>query len=152
MKKYNRVYQHVLHYYLSKAQLAEEEFLVLTTLTEEEIQSFFFDRIKTVRKVVYLLGQIVEYQKSKRDINYLSSIGMQALIPRELCLISDSIGLHTKIDVTDKNSLGLGLLSSIDRRKAIVWGLRLKHSAPEQKLTVDSGARLRYLINRISQS
>lgn len=63
MKKYNRVYQHVLHYYLSKAQLAEEEFLVLTTLTEEEIQSFFFDRIKTVRKVVYLLGQIVEYQK-----------------------------------------------------------------------------------------
>ncbi|EMN6297067.1 hypothetical protein WB514_004574 [Vibrio parahaemolyticus] len=152
MKKYNRVYQRVLHYYLSKAQLAEEEFLVLTTLTEEEIESFFLDRIKTVRKVIYLLGQIVEYQKSKRDIEYLSWIGTQALIPRELCLISDSIGLHTKIDVTDKNSLGLGLLSSIDRRKAIVWGLRLKHSAPEQMLTVDSGARLRYLINRISQS
>ncbi|EGQ7830763.1 hypothetical protein [Vibrio parahaemolyticus] len=152
MKKYNRVYQRVLHYYLSKAQLAEEEFLVLTTLTEDEIESFFWDRIKTVRKVIYLLGQIVEYQKSKRDIEYLSWIGTQALIPRELCLISDSIGLHTKIDVTDKNSLGLGLLSSIDRRKAIVWGLRLKHSAPEQMLTVDSGARLRYLINRISQS
>ncbi|HHG3164440.1 TPA: hypothetical protein ACPVW4_004557 [Vibrio parahaemolyticus] len=152
MKKYNRVYQRVLHYYLSKAQLAEEEFLVLTTLTEEEIESFFLDRIKTVRKVIYLLGQIVEYQKSKRDIDYLSWGGRQALIPRELCLISDSIGLHTQIDVTDKNSLGLGLLSSIDRRKAIVWGLRLKHSAPEQNLTVDSGARLRYLINRISQS
>ncbi|RFD44488.1 hypothetical protein H330_013795, partial [Vibrio parahaemolyticus 3631] len=133
MKKYNRVYQRVLHYYLSKAQLAEEEFLVLTTLTEEEIESFFLDRIKTVRKVIYLLGQIVEYQKSKRDIDYLSRVGMQALIPRELCLISDSIGLHTQIEVTDKNSLGLGLLSSIDRRKAIVWGLRLKHSAPKQK-------------------
>ncbi|EOG7723927.1 hypothetical protein ACLIN9_004352, partial [Vibrio parahaemolyticus] len=131
MKKYNRVYQRVLHYYLSKAQLAEEEFLVLTTLTEEEIESFFWDRIKTVRKVIYLLGQIVEYQKSKRDIDYLSWVEMQALIPRELCLISDSIGLHTQIDVTDKNSLGLGLLSSIDRRKAIVWGLRLKYSAPE---------------------
>ncbi|EGQ9306863.1 hypothetical protein F7U82_15350 [Vibrio parahaemolyticus] len=152
MKKYNRVYQRVLHYYLSKAQLTEEEFLVLTTLTEEEVESFFWDRIKTVRKVIYLLGQIVEYQKSKRDIEYLSWISSQALIPRELYLISDSIGLHTQIDVTDKNSLGLGLLSSIDRRKAIVWGLRLKHSAPEKMLTVDSGARLRYLINRISQS
>lgn len=75
MKKYNRVYQRVLHYYLSKAQLVEEEFLVLTTLTEEEIESFFLDRIKTVRKVIYLLGQIVEYQKSKRDIDYLSWLG-----------------------------------------------------------------------------
>lgn len=127
--KARRHYSKVFHYYFKSGFLNEDQFKVLSTLTEDDILVLFGERLKTIKELLIDLAHCIKYQKSKYSVDG-QWLDYKKKLPRTVLLWSNSIDLDRKlfssIDNLSDFELGLGLLFVVDHKLAIVWGLRLK--------------------------
>ncbi len=132
--------------------LTVEQFEVLTGLTEAEIDSFFKQSRRQIRQFLLHLGKIVRYQKSKQLEISSDWSTLRHELGQKLCLYSDSIGIQKICQEGHDLEYGLALLANIDRRKAVIWAIRLKKNLPDFAINVASIPRLTILLNQLNQN
>lgn len=151
MKKYKYYHQKNLHYGLAKLEINQEQFQVLTSLDDEELEHCLSFKRSKLRTMIRIMGTIVKYQESKKNITDTSWLTYRDALTQELSLLSDIFGLYD-IDIpldAEIDELGLGLLSVVNRRQAVLCSLRLKKSMPDIELKVKSPERLQFFVKHI---
>ncbi|MDE1265079.1 hypothetical protein [Vibrio aestuarianus] len=151
MKKYKYYHQKIVHYGLTKFDINQEQFQVLTSLDDEELEHYLSFKRSKLRTMIRIMGTIVKYQESKKNITNTSWLTHRDALTQELSLLSDIFGLYD-IDIpldAEIDELGLGLLSVVNRRQAVLCSLRLKKCMPDIELKVKSPERLQFFVKHI---
>lgn len=145
MKKYKKLHQTYLHYLLVNRRLSVDEYNVLTSLTESEIQIWFTPRRSKITKLVQILGSAVMYQVRKDYACDRSWLLSQQCLNQRQYLWSNTleIELHPE-GMTSKcpQKMGLALLAEHNPRNALIWAMRLGVSVPSSALAVRFPSRL----------
>lgn len=149
MKKYKYYHQKFLHYGLTKFDINQEQFQVLTSLNDEELEYCLSLKISKLRTMIHMMGTIVKYQESKQNVTNPSWLIYRDALTQELSLLSDVFGLYDIPLNAEIDELGLSLFSAVDRRQAVLCSLRLKKSMPDIELKVKSPERLQFFIKHI---
>lgn len=125
---------------------------MLTTLDAKEVNDYFNYSTLNIKRMIQQLGTIALYQRCKLNSSVDSQqfIRLRQTMPRNLHLWSDCVGVDDigSLAGFSELQLGLSLFSNVDRRKAIIWSLRLKINLSENFFKVKSLERLRFVINR----
>ena len=154
MKKYKKLYQTYLHYLLVKRRLSEDEYRVLTSLTEREVKIWFTPRRSDISNAASILGNIVMYQRLKYYAIDRSWLLSKKSLEQRLYLWSNTLGIGLDSNRTRSiclEQLGLMLLAEHNPRHAIIWSMRLGVSLPDSALVVLFPARLGGLISQVTK-
>lgn len=154
MKKYKKLHQTYLHYLLVNRLLSVDEYNVLTSLTESEIQIWFTPRRAKIAQLVKVLGCAVMYQARKYNACDRSWLLSQQCLNQRQYLWSNTLGIELKPGGTTSmcpQKMGLALLAEHNPRHAIIWSMRLGVSVPASVLAVRSPARLGVFIAQIAK-
>ncbi|CAH8232862.1 hypothetical protein [Vibrio aestuarianus] len=149
MKRYKYYHQKFLHYGLTKFDINQEQFQVLTSLDDEDLEYYLSLKRSKLCTMIHMMGTIVKYQESKKNNTAPSWLIYRNVLPQELSLLSDVFGLYDIPLNAEIDELGLSLLSVVNRRQAVLCSLRLKKSMPDIELKVKSPERLRFFIKHI---
>lgn len=152
MKTSKKRHQKLLHYYLSKRILSQEVFSVLTSLTEEEIESWLSISKFKVREHVLRLGLMLEYQKCRLSNESKNFGALRKRLGQELYLWSDTVGFNHIPSMSSTLLSGLMLLSEYNKRQAFVWSIRLGLDIPETPIDIKYPYRLKSVIHRALSS
>lgn len=150
MNKAKRRYQILLHRYLTSREMSQDMFMLLTQMTEEEINLWFTTDVRYVRYTMETLGKIVEYQKIKRIPSIAKICSLRQELGQVLSLWSDILGLESSPQAMSLVEYGLMVLKAQDHRQAAVWALRLNVVFPQESLSMRSPYRLRNLLSVVS--
>lgn len=150
LKRSEKWYFKLKHHCLAKERLTAEQFEVLTGLTQTEIECYFKQSSRHIKKRLLRLGKVVRYQKSKQAEISSDWLTLRRELGQKLCLYSDTIGIQRVTQEAHDLEYGLALLASIDRRKAIIWSIRLRKAMPEFSVKVASVPRLTLLFNQLN--
>ncbi|MCC4237899.1 hypothetical protein LL266_15495 [Vibrio anguillarum] len=148
MKISKKRHQKLLHYYLSKRILSQEVFSVLTSLTEEEIESWLSISKFKVREYVFRLGLVLEYQKCRLSNESQNFASLRKKLGQELYLWSDTVGFNQIPSMSSTLLSGLVLLTEYNNRQAIVWSIRLGLDIPETSIDIKYPYRLTGVMHR----
>ena len=154
MKKYKKLHQTYLHYLLVNRRLSVDEYNVLTSLTESEVQIWFTPRRSKIIQLVQVLGRAVMYQARKHYAGDRSWLLSQQCLNQRQYLWSNTLGIELEPDGTTSmcpQKLGLALLAKQNPRHAIIWSMRLGVSVPASILAVRSPARLGVYIAQVAK-
>ncbi|WP_252413530.1 hypothetical protein [Aeromonas veronii] len=132
----------LLHYYLGKRILSQEAFSVLTSLTEDEIESWLSISKFKVREHVFRLGLVLEYQKCRLSNEGQNFASLRKKLGQELYLWSETVGFNQIPSMSSTLLSGLVLLAKYDNRLAIVWSIRLGLDIPETSIGIKYPYRL----------
>ena len=149
--KYKRRYQVLMHRCLACEQISQEMFLLLTSLTEEEVSLWFVNKVREVKLFVDTLGMIIEYQAAKQLGCIANMCSLRQKLGIELSLWSDVLALEVIPRNLSSTELGLLVLKLQEPRQAALWALRLDVTIPELSLSVSSSCRVRDLLAYISK-
>jgi len=154
MKKYNRLHQIYLHYLLVNRQLPQDEYNVLTSLTESEVQIWFTPSRLKLTKLLKMLGNVAIYQVRKHCAYDRSWLLSQQCLNQRQYLWSDMLGIEIDSDSRISlcpQSLGLALLAEYNPRNAIIWSIRIGLPVPASVFTVRCPARLGLFIAQLAR-
>ena len=149
MKAFKKRHQKLLHHCLTKRKLSQDSFLVLTSLTDEEVHLWLSSSVGQVRKIVVTLGYLVEYQLHRSTRNSKAMMDLRAHLEKRLCLWSDAAGLHSIPENTDSRQLGLLMLAQYNKRLATLWSIRLGLDIPPTPLMTSSPYRLSNVVHQV---
>ncbi|GIB24651.1 hypothetical protein VCSRO185_3457 [Vibrio cholerae] len=150
MKRSEKWYFKLKHHCLTKERLTTEQFDVLTGLTQEEIESYFKQSSRHIKNRLIRLGKVARYQKSKKAEISSDWLVLSRELGKKLCMYSDSIGIKSINQEANDLEYGLALLAAIERRKGIIWSIRLRMVMPEFSIKVASVPRLTHLFNQLN--
>ncbi len=151
LKRSEKWYFKLKHHCLAKEHLIIEQFDVLTGLTQEEIECYFKQSSRHIKNRLLRLGKVVRYQKSKQAEISSDWLVLIRELGQKSCMYSDSIGIESITQEVNDLEYGLALLATIDRRKAIIWSIRLRKAMPEFSVKVASVPRLTILFNQLNK-
>ena len=154
MKKYKKLHQTYLHYLLVNRRLSPDQYSVLTTLTESEVQVWFTPRRSKITALVKVLGSVVIYQARKGDASDRSWLLSKQYLNQSQYLWSSTLGIKLDSNVSKNmctQKLGVALLAIHNPRHAIIWALRLGIPLPESILAVKSSTRLDAFILQVAK-
>ncbi|WP_114785435.1 hypothetical protein [Vibrio tetraodonis] len=150
MKTHNKRHQKLLHHCLTKRKLSQDAFLVLTSLTDEEVCLWLSSSVGQVRKIVSTLGYLVEYQLHRSTRNNSRAIfELRAQLEKRLCLWSDAAGLQSIPENMNSSQLGLLMLAQYNKRLATLWSIRLGLDIPSTPLMTSSPYRLSNVVHQV---
>lgn len=155
MKKYKKLHQIYLHYLLVNRRLSPEQYSVLTSLTESEVQVWFTPRRSKITSLVKILGSVVIYQARKGNASDCSWLQSKQYLNQSQYLWSSTLGIKLDSNVSKNictQKIGLALLAIHNQRHAIIWALRLGISLPESILSVESSTRLDAFILQVAKN
>ncbi|AMG31605.1 hypothetical protein AL542_15545 [Grimontia hollisae] len=151
MKRSEKWYFRLKHHCLAKEHLTKEQFESLTQLSDEEVDAFFQQSSRHIKKRMSCLGKVVRYQNAKKaEISHEWPTLRQEL-GQKLCLWSDALGIKPVKGHADDVTLGLAMLANTDRKKAMIWSIRLKKALPDFLIEVKSVPRLQQLLLQINK-
>lgn len=154
MEKYKKLHQTYLHYLLVNRRLSPNEYSVLTSLTEREIQLWFTPIRSKITQLVTVLGRVVMYQARINDVAARSWLLSQQCLNQRQYLWSNTLGIELNSDGMTSmclQTMGLILLAEHNPRHAIIWAMRLGVSVPASVLAVRSPARLGVFIAQVAR-
>ncbi len=154
MKKYKKLHQTYLHYLLVNRRLSVDEYNVLTSLTESEIQIWFTPRRSKITKLVQVLGSAVIYQVRKDYACDRSWLLSHQCLNQKQYLWSNTLGIELDPEGMTSmcpQNLGLALLAEHNPRNALIWAMRLGVSVPVSALIVRFPARLAWYIAQVAK-
>lgn len=146
MLNHNKRHQNTLHYCLASKRMSQDEFSILTSLTNDEIELFFSEDRRYILNVVKTIGQIAQYQKSRIEKNLKEFSLLRQALNQKLYLWSDSLKICKVPDTNSINELGLALLSQYNHRQATIWSIRLGIELPRYVIAMSQSFRLEGLI------
>ena len=149
MKTHKKRHQKLLHHCLTKRKLSQDAFLVLTSLTDEEVYLWLSSSLGQVRQIVSTLGYLVEYQLHRSTRNSRAIFELRAQLEKRLCLWSDAAGLQSIPENISSSQLGLLMLAQYNKRLATLWSIRLGLDIPATPLMTSSPYRLSNVVHQV---
>ncbi|MCG7491844.1 hypothetical protein MHN79_20425 [Vibrio sp. Of14-4] len=149
MKTHKKRHQKLLHHCLTKRKLSQDAFLVLTSLTDEEVYLWLSSNLGQVRKIVSTLGYLVEYQLHRSTRNSRAILELRAQLEKRLCLWSDAASLQSIPENMNSLQLGLLMLAQYNKRLATLWSIRLGLDIPATPLMTSSPYRLSNVVHQV---
>ena len=149
MKTHKKRHQKLLHHCLTKRKLSQDSFLVLTSLTDEEVYLWLSSSVGQVRQIVSTLGYLVEYQLHRSTRNSRAILELRAQLEKRLCLWSDAAGLQSIPENMNSPQLGLLMLAQYNKRLATLWSIRLGLDIPSTPLMTSSPYRLSNVVHQV---
>ncbi|WP_341663620.1 hypothetical protein [Vibrio sp.] len=149
MKTHKKRHQKLLHHCLTKRKLSQDSFLVLTSLTDEEVYLWLSSSVGQVRQIVSTLGYLVEYQLHRSTRNSRAILELRAQLEKRLCLWSDAAGLQSIPENMNSPQLGLLMLAQYNKRLATLWSIRLGLDIPSTRLMTSSPYRLSNVVHQV---
>ncbi|AVI67754.1 regulator [Shewanella sp. WE21] len=154
MEKYKKLHQKYLHYLLVNRRLGVDEYSVITSLTEREIQIWFTPRRSKITKLMTLLGRAIIYQARKHYASDHSWLLNKQYLNQRQYLWADTLAIELVPESATSvcvQTLGLALLAEHNPRHAIIWAMRLGVSVPSSVLVVGSLVRLEVFIAQVAK-
>ncbi|CAM3937095.1 hypothetical protein [Vibrio aquimaris] len=149
MKTHKKRHQKLLHHCLTKRKLSQDSFLVLTSLTDEEVYLWLSSSVGQVRQIVSTLGYLVEYQLHRSTRNSRAILELRAQLEKRLCLWSNAAGLQSIPENMNSPQLGLLMLAQYNKRLATLWSIRLGLDIPSTPLMTSSPYRLSNVVHQV---
>ncbi|MBU2895869.1 hypothetical protein [Vibrio hepatarius] len=149
MKTYKKRHQKLLHHCLTQRQLSQDSFLVLTSLTDEEIYLWLSSSVGQVRQIVMTLGYLVEYQLYRNTRNSQAVLELRSILEQRMCLWSNAAGIQDVPQNMNSLQLGLLMLAHYNKRLAILWSIRLGIDIPSKPLKTSSPYRLSNVVHQV---
>ena len=128
MKTHKKRHQKLLHHCLTKRKLSQDAFLVLTSLTDEEVYLWLSSSLGQVRQIVSTLGYLVEYQLHRSTRNSRAIFELRAQLEKRLCLWSDAAGLQSIPENISSSQLGLLMLGNTTKDLPLVYSLGFRYT------------------------
>lgn len=144
-------YKHekILHYYLTHRYLSEEAYKILTELKQHEIDSLLSFSKTKIMNITNKLILIVKYQQAKLMKKHQEWIFYRNKISKYDCLYADAAQFVIIPKGFTEKELAIKLLSCVDSRKSIIWGLRLDIRIPDCQIIMKRPECINFIINKM---
>lgn len=148
MSDSKRHYNKILHYYLTHRNLSEEAYQVITSLQENDIALWGGGSRKLMGCITDQLALVVKYQQAKLMQQQQQWLHYRNSLSAYDYLLSDAAHFVTIPSGYTDQEQAINLLSVVDRRRAIIWSLRLNIQIPDNPIIMKRPECINFIINK----